>query len=121
MKARPRVTDNQLQSTSLTLRVMLGPVDRCAACVIFCVIQCVTSQRNSKLLVSKMNSVVGEMIKESGGVFVPAQTGAGCRFSPSRAGSGAVGCGLPGLADGANGELETGALRAQGNAGRLRS
>lgn len=119
MKARSRVTDrpNQLQSTSLTLRVMLGPVDRCGACVI----QCVTFQRNSKLLVSKINSVVGEMIKESRGVLVPVQTGAGGRFIPNRQGSGAVGHGLPGLADGANGEVETGALRAQGNAGRPRS
>lgn len=119
MKARSRVTENQLQSTSLTLRVMLGPVDKCAACVIFCVIQCVMFQQNSKL--SKMTSAVGEVRKESDGVFVPAQTGAGGRFSPSRPGSGAVGGGLPGLADGENGELETGALRAQGNAGRPRS
>lgn len=90
VKARSRVTDNQLQTTLLTLRVMLGPVDRCGACVIFCVIQCVTFQRDSKLLVSKMNFVLGEMLKVSGAVFVPAQTGAGGRFSPSRAGSGAV-------------------------------
>lgn len=37
VKARSRVTDIKLQSTLLTLRVMLGPVDRC---VIFRVIQC---------------------------------------------------------------------------------
>lgn len=54
----------------------------------------------------------------SGGVSVPAQID---RFSPSKAGSGAVGGGIPGLADGTDGELETGALRAQGNAGRPRS
>lgn len=48
---------------------------------------------------------------------VPAQTGAGGRFSPHGAGSGAVGGGLPGRADGGNGELEKGALQAQGNAG----
>lgn len=121
VKARSRVTDNQLQSTSLTLGVMLVPVDSCGACVIFCVIQCVTFQRNSKLLVPKRNDVVGEMIKESGGLFVPAEAGARDRFSPSRPGSGAAGGGLPGLADGANGELETGVLRPQGNAGRPRS
>lgn len=120
MKARSRVKDNQLQSTLLTLRVMLGPVDRCGAGVIFCVIQCVTFQRNSKFLVTKIISVVGEMITESG-VFVPTQAGVAGRFSPSRAGSGADGGGLPGLADGANGELETGALRAQGNASLPRS
>lgn len=49
---------------------------------------------------------------------VPAHTGAVGRFSPSTAELGAVGSGLPGLADGANGELEleTVVLRAQGNA-----
>lgn len=76
-------------------------------------------QHINKLLVSKINSVKGEMIKESGVVFVPAQRGAGGRFSPSRPGSGAVEGGLPGLVDGA--KLETGVLRAQGNAGRPRS
>lgn len=70
---------------------------------------------------SKINSVVGEMIKESRRELVPVQTGAGGRFTPGRQVSGPVGHGLPGLVDGANGELETGALRAQGNAGRPRS
>lgn len=78
-------------------------------------------QRNSKLLAPEMNSVVGGMMEESDALFVPALAGERGRFSPSRAGSGAVGGGLPGLADGANGELETSALRAQGNAGRPRS
>lgn len=64
MKARSRVTDSQFQSTLLTPRVMLGPVNRCDACVIFCVIQCVTFGRKSELLVSKMNGAVGELIKE---------------------------------------------------------
>ena len=115
VKARSRLTDNQLQSTLLTLGGTLGPVDSCGTRVISCVIQCVTFQSNSNLLISNWNSAVGELIQESGGEFVPAQTR---RFSPSRAGPGAVGCGAPGLADGANGELETGALRAQGSARR---
>lgn len=45
----------------------------------------------------------------------------GQQLIPSGAGSAAVGHGLPGLADGDNGELETAALRAQGYAGRPRS
>lgn len=79
--------------------MMLGSEDWCGACVI----QCVTFQRNSKRLVSKINSVVGEMTKESGGVLVPVKTGAGGRFIPSRQESGAVGHGLPGLAHEVNG------------------
>lgn len=106
-----------LQSTSLTLRMMLGSVDWCAACVI----QCVTFQATEKLLVSKIKSVVCEMTKESDGALVPVKTGAGSRFIPSRQGSGAGGHGLPGLAHEVYGYLERGALRAQGNAGRPRS
>lgn len=55
-------------------------------------------------------------------VFVPPQTGpGGRRFSPNSARSEAVEDGLPGLADGANGDLEKGALRAQDNERRPRS
>lgn len=61
MKARSRLTDSQFQSTLLTLRVMLGRVNRCGACVIFCVIQCVTFKRNSRLLDTKMSYVVAGM------------------------------------------------------------
>lgn len=43
---------------------MLAPVDKCGACVIFRVIQCVTFQHGCKLLVSKMKSVVGEIMKK---------------------------------------------------------
>lgn len=64
MNARSRVTNSQFQSTLLTLGVMLGPLNRCRACVIFCVIQCVTFRRNSKFVVSKMKSVVGGMTEE---------------------------------------------------------
>lgn len=42
----------------------------------------------------------------------------GQQLIPNGAGSAAVGHGLPGLADGDNGELEPAALRAQGYAGR---
>lgn len=74
MKARSRLTDNQLQSTLLTLRVTPAPLDSCGVSVISCVIQCVTCQNNRNDRFSKMKSGVGEVIKESIGVFVPAQT-----------------------------------------------
>lgn len=66
-------------------------------------------------------SVLCEIIIGSAGVSVPAHTGAVGRFSSSTAEWGVVGSGLPGLADDCELELETGALRAQGNARRPRS
>lgn len=61
-------------------------------------------------MVFKVNSVVGEMTKET--------TSAEYRFIPRRRGSGAVGHWLPGLVDGA---MKTGALQTQENARRPRS